>query len=109
MKITRREFIAGSLIAGGLAGVSSYAGIFSDKNIAGEIFGASSAIGHQLRTGKFPVPVSTIRKDVVIVGGGIAGLSAGYTLAKSGKKDFLLLEREVQTGGNSCSGKINPV
>lgn len=92
-------------MASGLAGMSHFVGIFAYKKIAGEILGASSAIGHQLRTGKFPEPVRTIRKEVVIVGGGIAGLSAGYTLAKAGKKDFLLLELETQTGGNSCSGK----
>ena len=42
---------------------------------------------------------------MVIVGGGIAGLSAGYTMAKAGKTDFMLLELETQTGGNSSSGK----
>lgn len=105
MKFTRREFIAGSLIATGLAGVSHYAGFFADKKIPGEMLGASAAIGHQLRAGIFPQPSRTIRKEVVIVGGGIAGLSAGYTLAKAGKKDFLLLELEAQAGGNSCSGK----
>jgi Flavin containing amine oxidoreductase len=105
MKLTRREFIAGSLVVGGLAGLGSYAGIFAGKAIAGEMLGASAAIGHKLRAGIFPQPVRTVRTDVVIVGGGIAGLSAGYTLAKAGKPDFLLLELEGQTGGNSCGGK----
>jgi hypothetical protein len=105
MKITRREFIAGGLVATGLAGLGTYAGLFQPKAIAGEMLGASSVIGHQLREGKFPDPVRTIQKDVVIVGGGIAGLSAGYTLAKEGKTNFLMLELETQTGGNSCSGK----
>lgn len=104
MKFTRREFIAGGVVASGLAGFGAYAGLFSDKVIAGEMLGASSAIGHKLRAGTFPKPSRTIRKDVVIVGGGIAGLSAGYTLDKAGKNDFLLLELELQTGGNSCSG-----
>lgn len=106
MKITRREFIAGGLVASGLAGLGTYAGLFQQKAIAGEMLGASSSIGHKLRTGKFPDPVRTIYKNVVIVGGGIAGLSAGYTLAKSGKTGFMLLELEAQTGGNSCSGKM---
>jgi len=105
MKLTRREFIAGSLVVGGLAGLGNYAGIFAGKAIAGEMLGASSAIGHKLRAGTFPEPGRTVHTDVVIVGGGIAGLSAGYTLAKAGKSDFLLLELEGQTGGNSCGGK----
>lgn len=105
MKITRREFIAGSLLVTGLAGVGHYAGVFAGKKIPGEVLGASSAIGHQLRGGKFPEPVRTMRKDMVIVGGGIAGLSAAYALDKAGNQDFLLLELEGQTGGNSHSGK----
>lgn len=105
MKISRRDFIAGGLVATGMAGFASYSGLFSQKAIAGEIQGASSAIGHQLREGKFPQPVRTLKKEVVIVGGGIAGLSAGYTMAKAGKTDFMLLELETQTGGNSSSGK----
>ena len=81
MKISRRDFIAGGLVASGMAGFASYSGLFSQKAIAGEIQGASSAIGHQLREGKFPQPVRTLKKEVVIVGGGISGLSACYTMA----------------------------
>jgi len=105
MKINRREFIAGGLVATGLAGLGIYANLFTGKVIAGEMLGASASIGHQLREGKFPQAARTVCKDVVIVGGGIAGLSAAYTLAKAGKTDFMLLELEAQTGGNSCSGK----
>lgn len=67
--------------------------------------GASHAAGHRLRDKKFAEPVRTIKTDVVIVGGGIAGLSAGYALNKAKKHDFLLLELEDATGGNSSSGK----
>lgn len=105
MKFTRREFITGSLVATGLAGAGAYTAWNSTKSIPGSMPGASSAIGHQLRNGIFPQPARTIRKEVVIVGGGIAGLSAAYTLDKAGKNDFMLLELEKQTGGNSCSGK----
>lgn len=105
MKINRREFIAGGLAATGLAGLGVYSALFSNKAIGGEVLGSSSALGHQLREGKFPEPARTLRKDVVIVGGGIAGLTAGYTLAKAGNKDFLLFELEARAGGNSCSGK----
>jgi hypothetical protein len=105
MKISRREFIAGGLVATGLAGLGTYAGLFAQKAVAGEMLGASSALGHKLRSGEFPQAARTIRKEVVIVGGGIAGLSAAYTLAKAGKTDLMLLELEAQAGGNSCSGK----
>jgi len=38
---------------------------------------------------------------VLIVGGGIGGLSAGWKLARSGFRDFQLLEMEREPGGNS--------
>jgi hypothetical protein len=56
MKITRRDFIAGGLVATGLAGFAGYSGLFSQKAIAGEIQGASSAIGHQLAHEMFTLP-----------------------------------------------------
>ena len=42
---------------------------------------------------------------VVIVGGGIAGLSAAWRLHKRGFKDFVLLEMNEQAGGNSRWGE----
>lgn len=105
MTLSRRQFIAGSLIAAGMGAAGKYSGLFSSPSIPGEMKGASSSVGHRLRTEKFPEPARVIRKDVVIVGGGIAGLSAGYALARAGQKNFSLLELEAQTGGNSASGR----
>jgi glycine/D-amino acid oxidase-like deaminating enzyme len=42
---------------------------------------------------------------VVIVGAGIAGLAAGWKLARSGFADFLLVELESEAGGNSRAGR----
>lgn len=42
---------------------------------------------------------------MAIVGGGIGGLSAAWKLARSGCEDFLLLEMETKTGGNSRAGR----
>jgi hypothetical protein len=42
---------------------------------------------------------------VVIVGGGIAGLSAAWRFHKKGFKDFVLLEMNDQAGGNSRWGE----
>ncbi len=105
MKVNRRQFVAASLITAGLGALGEYSGWFSKVAIPGEIKGAASAAGHRLRSGNFPEPTRIIHKDVVIVGGGIAGLSAGYALSKAGLSDFLLLELDKQTGGNSSSGK----
>ena len=40
-----------------------------------------------------------IQKDVIIVGGGPAGLAAAVELYKKGVKDILVLEREKHLGG----------
>jgi len=72
----------------------------------GEMLGASLNLGHLLReSGKLPPPSETRHVSVAIVGGGIGGLSAGWKLAKSGFKDFLLLELESEAGGNSRAGR----
>lgn len=54
---------------------------------------------HQVRDGfAFSRPPVSKRYDVVIVGGGVSGLSAAYFLRKY---DFLLLEKEPHWGGNA--------
>lgn len=45
------------------------------------------------------------RAGVVIVGGGIAGLSAAWRLEAAGLRDFLLIELEPVLGGTSRSGR----
>lgn len=72
--------------------------------IPGELSGASATIGHRLRSGGFPPPAETLTKDAVVIGGGIAGLAAGYRLAKAGLSDFTLLDLEDRPGGNARSG-----
>ena len=37
--------------------------------------------------------------DVIIVGGGPAGLSAAYSASLNGAKDILILERDAEVGG----------
>ncbi len=52
----------------------------------------SHALGHRLRDAGFPAPQETRQVEVLIVGGGVAGLAAAWKLAKSGLDDFLLLD-----------------
>jgi hypothetical protein len=76
-----------------------------EARITGTIVGASHATGHRLRDDDFPPPTETHDVSVVIVGGGMAGLSAAWKLSKSGFEDYALLELEAEAGGNSRSGR----
>ncbi|PTY05132.1 FAD-dependent oxidoreductase [Opitutaceae bacterium EW11] len=104
--ITRREFLVGSACAAGLAALSGCrdrdGGLAS--RIPGEILGANSAAGHRLRTGALPPVSETIEAEFVVLGGGVAGLSAARQLRRSGVNDLLLLELEDEIGGNARSG-----
>ncbi len=71
----------------------------------GELFGMNHALGHRLRDGNFPAPSETRKTGVLIVGGGISGLSAAWRLAQAGVDDFLLLEMDSEPGGNSRAGQ----
>jgi len=73
---------------------------------AGEIVGASDVFGHRLRDGaRVEVPQDAWSNvPLVIVGGGVAGLTAAWRLQNSGFKDFVLIELESAPGGTSRSG-----
>ena len=71
----------------------------------GELLGMNHALGHRLRDDGFPAPSETRKTAVLIVGGGISGLSAAWRLAKAGVDDFLLLEMDSEPGGNSRAGQ----
>ncbi|HSI55956.1 MAG TPA: NAD(P)-binding protein [Ideonella sp.] len=66
--------------------------------------GAAHERGHRLRalkSGALPAPAVQRRAGVLVIGGGVAGLSALRTLARSGADDAQLLELEDTAGGNS--------
>ena len=72
--------------------------------IAGAVVGASHRLGHLLRDGARPEPQQIRDVRVAIVGAGVAGLSAAWKLARSGMRDFVVLELEADAGGNSRWG-----
>lgn len=70
----------------------------------GRLMGPDFIAGHALVKGDFPAFSQTKRSKVLIVGGGISGLSAAWYLNAQGMYDFELLELETTVGGNARSG-----
>jgi hypothetical protein len=101
----RKNFIR--LTTAGLIGLTAgFSGCQRTREIKGGIVGASGNYGHWLRDKDFTerVPVNE-KKRVVIVGAGVAGLSAAWHLEKKGITDLIVMELEQGAGGNSRNGK----
>ena len=99
---SRRTFlgtVAGASAA--LVGLSCKGG----KPIAGGFADDGGVAGHLLRD-RAPVGAPRERRRValVIVGGGIAGLSAAWWCERQGMRDYVVLELEAEAGGNARSG-----
>jgi protoporphyrinogen oxidase len=103
--VSRRDVLAAFLGAPvALAAGCGYGG--SRLPPAGEIMGADDTLGHRLRDARPPIDSTPASKHVgvAIVGGGVAGLSAAWRLARGGCDDFLLVELESEVGGTARSG-----
>mgnify|MGYP003952676655 CR=1 FL=1 len=105
--ISRRKLILLGLSAIPLVSLLKFIREKSSKLISGKIIGASFQMAHLIRGAKFPKVRSSEEVDVIIVGGGIAGLSAAHHLQKNNFKNFKILELEKNVGGKSHSGKNN--
>lgn len=106
MELTRREMLRAFLGASLAAAACRTNG----SRIAlppGEIVGASDRVGHRLRDGWSPRASEGARRmtQVVIVGGGVAGLAAAWRLRKRGIEDFVVLELEPVAGGTARNGR----
>ncbi len=95
--LTRRTVLSAALV--GLTAKG-------DRRVEGTFVNEAFALGHHMRDGSaFPQPSRQVRAPVVIVGGGMAGLSAAWWLERNGFRDFVLLEMERQAGGNARWGE----
>ncbi|MCV2422499.1 flavin monoamine oxidase family protein [Paucibacter sp. DJ2R-2] len=106
MALRRRELMLAALAGGGSALLQGCQAQAPDlASLPGGWLGASAERGHRLRQ---PLPAGsshhslpTQRRQVLIVGGGIAGLGCARGLSQAGIDDFALLELEDEVGGNS--------
>jgi hypothetical protein len=105
MRVDRRAVVAGLGLAGAVAAVGVGWRATRRPPPPVTLAGADMERGHRLRDGDFPEPSETEEARLVIAGGGVAGLAAGWTLAEAGFVDFQLLELEDAVGGNARSGR----
>jgi glycine/D-amino acid oxidase-like deaminating enzyme/nitrite reductase/ring-hydroxylating ferredoxin subunit len=69
----------------------------------------TDSIWYDIKLDKFESLKENVRTDVCVIGGGIAGLTAAYLLAKEGKKVILLEKGELFSGetGNTTAHLSN--
>ena len=99
---TRRKFLGSLGVLGGATGAGAF---WLKRNrtfdhIQMSMDGPNFAAGHSSAIGNHQ-PVTTKQYQVVIAGGGISGLSAGWWLKKQGFNNFVILELEHAAGGNA--------
>jgi monoamine oxidase len=105
--VNRRKFLEQSFLFTSTTGLLHQCSLANGHIIRGSINGADKNTGHILRDGLKSAAASkkNIETDVIIIGGGISGLSAARWLYKNGKQNFILVEMASQTGGNAAGGK----
>lgn len=103
----RRSFLVGT-VAAGAAALGSAAGFQHWQEMHASIESPGQAEGHLLRDAlrnpaALPPPSASFKTDVVIIGSGIAGLSAAWKLKREGHADFLVI-KGPEHYGNAAAG-----
>ena len=105
MPTSRRELIA-SFLGIAVADLACSRKASSQQVPGGFADEAIVQTGHQLRGGPPPLAASAERTvDVLIVGAGVAGLSAAWRLAGAGVTDVAVCELDAVEGGTARSGR----
>lgn len=104
-RMTRRDILT-AILGAPIAAAACRQAPKSSRVPPGALAGASADFGHRIRDGiRGRQPDRTLRTGVLVVGAGIAGLAAAWSLARGGTDDFLVVELEDAAGGTSMSGR----
>ena len=105
--VSRRRLLRTAVAGGGVAAAAAATFLFRrPRPVEGGFVDRGHVVGHRIRDGQpFPASPDRVRIPAVIVGGGIAGLSAAWWMRRLGFDEFVLLELEDSAGGNSRSGQ----
>ncbi len=103
--MNRRSFLLWSA-ATGAASLGSAAGFWRWQEISTTLDYPGRAAGHFLRDHRaLPAPSEIIQTDVVILGSGIAGLTAAWKLNREGMQNFKIIDGP-QPYGNAAGGQF---
>ncbi|HEX5355980.1 MAG TPA: FAD-dependent oxidoreductase [Aquabacterium sp.] len=113
MSPTRREWLGGasavaaSMVVPALSGLSACSGSRANKGLRTDLqggwVGAHVDRAHAWRDGHTPKALcgETRRVHTLIIGAGVAGLSAAHTLMRAELDDLAVLDLDDQAGGNA--------
>lgn len=105
MPLDRRAALSGAAVLGLGAVLPACR---AARALEGRIVDDEFALGHRLRDRQLDLaPRETRKAGIVIAGGGVAGLSAAWRLARAGCDDFVLLELGREVGGTARGGVMN--
>lgn len=114
LRPSRREAIAALVGVPALSALAASLAACTGKRAAppfdGAVAGGDAALAHRLLKGELlsRPAVRTERVGTAILGAGISGLCAAWTLSRAGDRDFRVFELEKEPGGTACWGE-NPV
>jgi len=101
----RRSFLAWAA-AGGVTAAASVAGYLRWQEITPVVNAPGRDEGHFLRDRKpLPAPSQSLSADVLILGSGVAALTAAWQLRKQGHDDVLMLDGP-EPYGNAAGGRF---